>query len=341
MRIDIAVAIWLTALAASNSVLARDGRIDQAVFAKDKLWFVEENALWSADPDGASATKHIAQGVLGLTKRDSAVWIVRAESASAEPLTISAVPVRSGGELGDPALRLALKPQEAIKGIFTDDSDVFVLTTDRLASTRDRGRPVELSITGKIRGRMTGVARSAASGAELYLGFDAGEWGGGVMRLDLNDGRGAVLRSPDSGGLCEGTLNPDCHPASAVIPDPENGACVIAANGLWHFFENGSIVRICPGTFETVFRERTKDVSNSIAFSGLAPAKAGFWAVSAKELFKFENGKPVSRSPLNFQETPGGLLLARPNDEVLVLSSKPPRSKDDGRFRPILVSTLP
>lgn len=78
-----------------------------------------------------------------------------------------------------------------------------------------------------------------------YLGFNVGEWGGGIWRINLNSGKSEQIERRDNEELCSGPLNADCDPVTGIVPDPERPSCVIAAIGLRHMLEHGRLVWVC------------------------------------------------------------------------------------------------
>jgi hypothetical protein len=110
----------------------------------------------------------------------------------------------------------------------------------------------------QIQGGSTIADAASPSGApdEAYLGFNAGEWGGGIWRVNLNSGKSDQIERRDNDELCSGPLNADCNPVTGIVTDPERPACVIAAIGLRHMLEHGGLVRIC-GDEVTILVQRS------------------------------------------------------------------------------------
>lgn len=325
MRFLAALAIGLAILVGQAAAAAQPEHIYQAAASGGRLWFTDHTGLWSADLEGRAVTNHVPDHVSGLAKGDTTVWIARVEGK--DPDTgkggvMRAHPILSGGGLGSAVLTVAMKRSERFKSIFLMDGEVFLLTTRRLFSTKQRqqiGEPLTIKDASmalwergypNIPGLMTGSVVPKGSRGEVYLGFDAGEFGGGVWRVDVRESTISPIRSTDARDPCDRMLDPGCSQGQALKQDPDHDACVLAAVALRHFFELGGIVRICPTGVAIVHRQALKENSRR-AFYGLAPSQRGFWAASFWEVLKFEEGKVASRTRLDFRVTEGGLALAR------------------------------
>jgi len=84
-------------------------------------------------------------------------------------------------------------------------------------------------------------------GRTLFAGFNKGEWGGGMVAIDLASGRVSPVEARKSAELCAGPLNGGCDPVTGVVPDPDHPQCVLASIGLSHMLMQGRIIRACPG----------------------------------------------------------------------------------------------
>lgn len=129
---------------------------------------------------------------------------------------------------------------------------------------RESHRRVRLHPTLDVRGFPT---IGHASDGTIYVGFNAGEWGGGLSRIDPETGTVELLGdlSPDSG--CTKPLDVECDPVVSIIPDPEHEACVLAAVGLVHFVATGRLLRVCGADVELAW---TSDAQSEAAVFGVA-----------------------------------------------------------------------
>ena len=165
------------------------------------------------------------------------------------------------------------------------------------------------------------AAAITADGLDLYLGYNGGEWGGGTTRVDL--ATGAVLTSAEAYAaagktdtvLADGDI-------TALIPDPADPHCVVAAEGLIHFFASGRVVKICRTGVTPVF-ERKIDAAqthgDTEAFFGLVPAESGYWALSHAAVYRFGAAGAPRRFVLGKFARWHGLLIDREVPGALVL----------------------
>ena len=56
----------------------------------------------------------------------------------------------------------------------------------------------------------------AAEGGYQEFTLNAGEWGGGLQRIDVATGATSSVERRDSAELCAGPLNSDCDPNSNI-----------------------------------------------------------------------------------------------------------------------------
>jgi len=184
-------------------------------------------------------------------------------------------------------------------------NEIMFLTTRRLITITPAGKSAVM-LSGKLGyGR---VSASYATRDELFLGFNAGEWGGGMASVDRGTGTAAIIQCNAGGGLCEGPLNTDCDPVNGIAADPWKSGCVIVAIGLVHMEMHGRLVTVCGGGVERLYyKPCEKQYSNAvnsdgepfctIGFFGLAAAGEGLWAVGGDGLYHVEQHGVVKLQP--------------------------------------------
>jgi hypothetical protein len=169
----------------------------------------------------------------------------------------------------------------------------------------------------------------------LYVGSNAGEFGGGLIRFPMSGGAGQLIDAPDAQELCGGVLNSDCGPVTGLAADPFRPDCILAATGLVHFVPHGSVVRICgesislayakPYTLDPNWKFDPEDgigTHPSVAFYSLAGDGAEAWAVANDGIYRFGNGLEPEFSPFprSFVFPKSGVDWSSP-DFVLVLTT--------------------
>jgi hypothetical protein len=150
----------------------------------------------------------------------------------------------------------------------------------------------------------------------LWLGFNSGEWGGGLHRIRLSDGTVDRPYQIDPASPCGGRLNPDCDPVTGLAPDPANPKCMLATIGLVHMMSRGSVVQVCgndvsviyakPYTLDPNWRWAGKideDNQDSVAFHALAPARTGgrAFAVASDGVYQFVGSTEPNFAPFQRQ----------------------------------------
>ncbi len=157
-----------------------------------------------------------------------------------------------------------------------------------------------------------------------YIGVNFGEFGGGLIRIDLATGRvGSADHEAGEGG-CSGTMNPTCHPVTAVLVDDSAPDCVWAAIGIRHMgFEHGGVVRVCDGRHFIVDFEKPAEVDfyghkfpTTEPVMGLARARAGFVASTPYAAYVVDEGA-ARRLEWGQPREVCGLSLFAPTPEVL------------------------
>jgi len=156
---------------------------------------------------------------------------------------------------------------------------------------------------------------------DAYLGFNAGEWGGGTWRVNLNSGQSDKIERRDNEELCSGPLNADCDPVTGIVPDPARPACVIAAIGLRHMLEHGGLVRIC-GNEVTILvqrstagtalgrtirravgqKEQSLDFSTEPFFDTTLDASGRVWTVSPYGVYRVDGTRLVKMAWPNLEQ---------------------------------------
>lgn len=142
----------------------------------------------------------------------------------------------------------------------------------------------------------------APSGAILVLRDNHGEFGGGLLRVNLRSGRVTVVERRIGNSICAGPLNRQCDPVTATLTDPDDSRCVLASVGLWHFSSHGRILRVCGDSVAVFFERPCPPDSNgkprdcSEAVFGLAADTDGFVAILGFSVIRFRSGTIVDEA---------------------------------------------
>ena len=179
----------------------------------------------------------------------------------------------------------------------------------------------------------------SSDGMTAFVGINLGEWGGGLVKVDLATGR---VSRPDKRGpdLCDGPLNSDCDPVTGIVPDSDDERCVIASIGLSHMLMHGRVLRVCPEGISVELSRPLERPSQGIersirgaatgasisamnteAFFALIETSDGsIWAISPYAAYRKEDAK-WSRHALPDLKQRGSLEVSEELPGIVLLSS--------------------
>jgi hypothetical protein len=208
----------------------------------------------------------------------------------------------------------------------------IVLTNKNLIKFHN-GKSSQVPLKGKLG---WGVQKQAVSlGDELYVGFNAGEWGGGLKKINLKTGLVKDIERRDGKGICDGPLNKDCDPITGIIAYSDS--CIVASIGLIHMMSTGRIIKVCHDKVETIFSQKyPNDSIMTKAFFGVYGFKNHFWTVTTDSIFRFANGNINSFTKPKV-ENRSGIWINQTIPGLLVLSSDVNWAVSVSGYTPILV----
>lgn len=169
----------------------------------------------------------------------------------------------------------------------------------------------EVVLTAKLLPHPAFVVSHVQDGV-LWLGFNSGEWGGGLHRIRLSDGTVDRPSHIDSVSPCGGRLNPNCDPVTGLAPDPADPKCMLATIGLVHMMSRGSVVQVCGNDVSVIYAKPytldpnwrwagrvDEDNRGSVAFHSLAPARTGgrAFAVASDGVYRFVRSTEPNFAP--------------------------------------------
>lgn len=287
----------------------------RAVFAHDRLWLLHpDGSLVSLDPDGSKPEAVVTTGkvveICKSTNRLSAVvgdsrgtwtlqqyspdgWVVGAK-LPADGDTLVAVDCVGGG-------------------------DITLVTNRRLLEVKG-GTVHALRLKQELQPPLINGTALATEDA-VWIGFNIGEWGGGLRRIDRRDGQVATIERNQSGELCGGPLNTSCDPVNGVAVSPWKPSCVVAAVGLVHMMAHGRIVEVCGTEVRRLYFKpldpqppqgalEDGEPSSTIAFFGLAHGGHALWAIGIDGLYRFTGPQSPDFRPLPKFQNRGGYWVS-------------------------------
>lgn len=237
--------------------------------------------------------------------------------------------------------------EEGLVALNCSDQRVTLITSDRLVELQG-GSTREIPLSDRLgRGRVTSTG--LAVDGHLYVGLNAGEWGGGLKRIDRSSGKVETVERNSTGGLCDGPLNTSCDPVHAIAVEPWKPDCVAAAVGLVHFMSHGRLVEVCGKTVKRIYfkpyddgldnkpKEKTDEPFSTVAFFGLSRSPNGLVAVGIDGLYRLRGpGEPEFVELPKFRNVGGYWLSYDLPDAILVLTNINQRASVSGAV-PMLV----
>lgn len=179
------------------------------------------------------------------------------------------------------------------------------------------------SLPASLRGVSSAVVTAAG---DLYVGFNRGEWGGGVRRVQTDGTISLVGREGEA--PCEGDLNPACEPVVGLYLDPGAPDCAIAGTGLSHLgLSTGRLYRLCQGAVEPIWQtpvatqpDRWMMGAQRWPLDGLVETPDGWIGLSRDRYFRSRDGQ-VQEYPMPVFQDWSGIRISEDEDGVLFIVS--------------------
>ncbi|WP_225766486.1 hypothetical protein [Inquilinus sp. Marseille-Q2685] len=303
----------------------------QALAAAGRLWLVGRGGgLASFGLEGDFRNGTFASDVLFAAKSGGTLWVLR--STEVRYREVEDPPTRipiggtfvvskwAGGAFEDSApLRLSEMPTALA---ISQDGSRLVVSPSRISNLPGGSRRWT---SRKLKGpaeplHPPSTPAIAMIGDDLYLGFNFGEFGGGLRKVSLSTGVARNIVYKYGQTPCQG-----CEPITGIIADPASPDCILISAGLIHMMSWGRISQIC-GDRATVKFEKTftvdwgrKSIEMTVPFFGIAAAPpGGFWAIAPGTLYRFE-GQDPKEYPLSEPKTADGLVINRDLPGVIIV----------------------
>jgi hypothetical protein len=319
VALALAAALPSPARALAPAIPGQEAFLKRALYVEGRLWLLSDSGQLSslAEHDAHRAPETLSEPVVDICRRADALVAL---TCAGDPCKTWTVRQHHAGTWTEEGSVAAAKREELLALSCTDDT--LVLLTDQRLVERSKAntRTVALSDDPGI----VLVASAYIDGASLWVGIDAGEWGGGLRRIDRRTGKVASVERNATGGLCDGPLNRGCDPVNAVVGDPWHPGCVVAAIGLVHFMSHGRLVEVCGDKVSRLYYKRhgeqpppnpdypetSDEPPISVAFYGLVRAGNTLWAAGLDGLYRFDGGAAPKLVPLPRFKTIDGIAVS-------------------------------
>jgi hypothetical protein len=317
--------------------------LSRAVFAGGRVWLMSDTGGLSsvAEGNGERVVESLPEPARDLCVRDGHPAVIT--SAEKEPSTWTLRERRDGKWVAVNTVPIQFERLVAV----SCRSDGFtLLTSARLIEVHD-GPEKAVELSEGINARA--VTSILVTLDHVFVGINAGEWGGGLRRIVRRTGKVESVEHNASGELCGGPLNASCDPVNGIVSDPWKPGCVVAAVGLVHFSPHGRLVEVCGNKVRRLFVRRYgprpphergtrgDEPSSTVAFFGLLRDNDEIWAVGIDGVYRLGADGAARSQPLpRFNQIGGiGVSFAVPRI-VLVLTSVNQRRSISGST-PMLV----
>ncbi len=290
----------------------QDSFITRAVFAEGRLWMRSDaGVLFSIAPEEAQVREErLPAPVLDLCARNGHLLAV---TWSAKKWNV----LRHEGSRWFP--EAAFDAPDHLIGIDCSPEALTLVAATRVLVAKRGAKARVIRLSESLRsglvqrlGGLTAPTNIFIDGQDLYVGFNQGEWGGGLLRARLTDGRVSLIDRP-SGDLCGGVLNAMCDPVQAIAPLPWKPGCVVAAVGLVHFRPRGSLVEVCGEQVRALLPRQVPvegtNSKSSVAFFGVTATGNTLVAVGLDGLYRVSE-RGVEREPLPTFKDVGGIRVS-------------------------------
>lgn len=319
--------------------------IHRAIFADKQLWLLTDAGILSSIVDGRSdrAEAALPEPALDLWSNDGRPAVITCLRDSCTDWTLRE---RIAGQW-TVAAKVSSQGDRPL-AVSGAGGMTTLLTSRRVIEiVGDKQRAIELS--RPLRARP--IASVHITPASIFVGFNAGEWGGGLQRIDRQTGEVSTIERNASGQLCDGTLNTECDPVNGIATEPWKPECVVIAIGVVHLgAQRGRIAEICGDDVRRLYAKpygrqladrdtvlKPTEPFPSIAFFGSARWGNTLWAVGTDGLYQIgPDGATQSSSLPPFKQIGGLSVSFDLPDFVLVLTEVNQRWSVSGKT-PILV----
>jgi hypothetical protein len=290
----------------------QESSLIRAVFADGRLWLLSDAGELSSIAEGSTTRmpESLSEPSLDLCLSDG------------NPLVITC---KESG-CSNWMLRRRVAGKWAVEGTVPTEGDGLValscaakeptlLTTRRLI---DAGRDKQTTVTLSEKMPSGMVALVHVARGQVFVGINAGEWGGGLRRIDPRSGKVTRIERNITGELCGGPLNTECDPVTGIAVEPWNHDCLLVSVGLVHFEPHGRIVEVCGDRVRQLYdrpyeqstshrKEKGHDAFGTVAFFGLALAGDALWATAIDGVYRIEASGVAPTTRLPHFRTIGGI----------------------------------
>ena len=209
----------------------------QAIELRDALRLAMQNEIleavelghrvWIVRPDGQLQTYNAENGnLIAQSPNENYFHILRGTEGQLWTLRWRERPTQNSGRTVTSARQhdaevleyppITLTAQSGLSALVLTNYGPLIVTQTQILRLDDRSWRAT-PLTHELAGGFSRANSLLADGRTLYLGFNNGEWGGGMQRIDLTTGAVDRVDRRETGSLCADPLNSACDPVTGVI----------------------------------------------------------------------------------------------------------------------------
>lgn len=275
----------------------------RAVFAENELWALSDagKLIRIGVDSNTPLNVQLPEPALDLCLLGGRPAVITCDGSACEKWTL-----RRWGN-GNWVTEAAVQAEHDRTLALSCDTGKPVLLTNRRLIDLSPSQPGSVTLSEELR---FGVVSSVHLTQDwVFVGINAGEWGGGLTRIDRRTGKVGVIEANATGGLCAGPLNTKCDPVNGIADEPGRPDCVVVAVGLVHFSPQGRLVEVCGERVGRLYfkpygpegdrkHSGSDEPFSTVAFFGLTRDGDSLWAVGIDGIYRVEQGKVAEVVPL-------------------------------------------
>ena len=341
--LSVAALLTVLSLRASAVEPQRPGSdLIRGIVAEGQLWLLSESGALASISlgDRKLTTGAYPDPVLDMCARDGRLEAVAGKAGLAQ-WTL----VRRTGNAWSVEATIA-NAGDMLMGLDCGSTGLTLLTTHRLIMVRGTKQDAVALSQAFARSALTTILGTAS---DLFVGLDAGEWGGGLRRIDRRTGSVTILQRNASNAMCGGPLNTACDPVNGLARDPWSPSCIAAAIGLVHFAPHGRIIEVCGDRVKRLYfkpyvwnsqnnRMNGDEPFSTVAFFGLAGGDDVLWAAGIDGLYEIQRDGTARTIPLPHFEDIGGLYVSFDIPHFIVVLTDANRRRSISGSVPMLIA---
>lgn len=315
----------------------QDAVLARAVVLDGQLWLLTHSGRLSRIAIGASTRipEPLPEPAAGLCVLDNQLLVLTGGRYGTGPWTLR-------HRLRDGWATLATVPTEGDRAMALDcTGGILTVLTDHRIIHLDGATISALPLSSSLE-MMGVVAATLGTPDHLFVGLNAGEWGGGLRRINRQTGSITEI-NPEFGR--SGSL-----PVNAILPLPWRSDCLALAVVLIHFSADGGVARLCSDVMDTLYRQpyispdthglvwrlgKPAPNYDLVAFYGLASDGDSLWASGIGGLYRLSPQGQAQHLPLPAFRKIGGLWISFDHPHLVLIMTG--QRKAGGGYGPLLV----